>query len=264
MKGPHWIKQWINELALLNEQFRDENGTVDFEALGRDEFKFRMALITGRLEKSERAKIAYEQAKAAYEASVENGKKGGRPRKTNGDAPHSDAGDVSTTVSDSMGRVAQNGTHPRIQGGDRGAQAAMSPSPSGAAQDGKFRGSAKTKGESNTGSTVPAVRPESGNNFDAALDKLTRTAGDSTREVSAQKAAPGHKAAAPAVRLPIPSKDEFYDWVNSNRIDEGYARQCFDMEEERGWVDQNGEPVTNWKAFIAGFVKEKLNKRKSA
>lgn len=101
MNGPHWIKQWIADLAMLNEQFRDENGTVDFEALGREEFQFRTALITRNFEKSERAKTVFENAKAAYDASVKNGKKGGRPRKETiqGDAGHREAPDESATDS---------------------------------------------------------------------------------------------------------------------------------------------------------------------
>lgn len=79
MNGPRWIKQWIGELAVLNEQFRDENGSVNFEALGREEYAFRVALITGLTKKSERAKLALELAEKAYKASAENGKKGGRP-----------------------------------------------------------------------------------------------------------------------------------------------------------------------------------------
>ena len=77
--GPHWIKQWIADLAALNDQFRDDNGVVDFEALGREEYQFRMALITRKFSKSYRAKETFAKAKAAYDASVENGKKGGRP-----------------------------------------------------------------------------------------------------------------------------------------------------------------------------------------
>lgn len=79
MNGLRWIKQWIGELAVLNEQFRDENGSVNFEALGREEYAFRVALITGLTKKSERAKLALELAEKAYKASAENGKKGGRP-----------------------------------------------------------------------------------------------------------------------------------------------------------------------------------------
>lgn len=105
VKGPRWIKQWIADLALLNEQFRNDDGSVDFEALGREEYMFRTALITQKLDKSERARVTFMKAKAAYDASSENGKKGGRPRKETiqGDAGHREAPDESTTVSDISG-----------------------------------------------------------------------------------------------------------------------------------------------------------------
>ena len=100
MTGPRWIKQWINELALLNERFRDDDGKVDFDALGREEYQVRMALITHNFSKSNRAKETYSVANNAYKASVENGLKGGRPPKVQGDAGHREAPDVSATVSD--------------------------------------------------------------------------------------------------------------------------------------------------------------------
>lgn len=81
MKGPCWIKQWIADFAMLNEQFRNEDGTVDFAALGREEYLFRTALITCNFSKSSRAKDVYEIAKRAYDSMSEKGKKGGRPRK---------------------------------------------------------------------------------------------------------------------------------------------------------------------------------------
>lgn len=92
MNGPRWIKQWINNLAALNELFRDDDGKVDFEALGREEYQFRQALVTHKFAKSERAKEAYQQAMTAYSANVENGKKGGRPKKSPQDAPNGNAG----------------------------------------------------------------------------------------------------------------------------------------------------------------------------
>lgn len=79
--GPYWIKQWISDLALLNEQFRDDDGRVDFEALGREEFAFRTALITRKFGKSERAKEIFEKAKILYETNSKRGSKGGRPPK---------------------------------------------------------------------------------------------------------------------------------------------------------------------------------------
>lgn len=103
LKGPRWIKQWIADLALLNEQFRNDDGSVDFEALGREEYMFRTALITQKLDKSERARMTFMKAKAAYDASSENGKKGGRPPKSKGDDGHREAPDESATVSNISG-----------------------------------------------------------------------------------------------------------------------------------------------------------------
>ena len=67
---PRWVKTWIADLAVLNDRYRDDTGAVDFESLGREEYIFRMALISGRLDKSERARHAYEQAQKAVETSM--------------------------------------------------------------------------------------------------------------------------------------------------------------------------------------------------
>lgn len=80
-KGPKWVKAWISQMAMLNDQFRDDEGKIDFLALGKEEYQYRMALIQGHLEKSERAKEAYEEALGRYSAYVSNGSKGGRTRK---------------------------------------------------------------------------------------------------------------------------------------------------------------------------------------
>ena len=105
MNGPRWIKQWIADLALLNEQFRNDDGSVDFEALGREEYMFRTALITQKLEKSERARETFMTAKAAYDASSENGKKGGRPRKNQDTTADGDTRDGSLNESDGRDAV---------------------------------------------------------------------------------------------------------------------------------------------------------------
>ena len=84
-KGPKWVKAWISQMAMLNDQFRDDEGKIDFLALGKEEYQYRMALIQGRLEKSERAKDAYDEALGRYSAYVSNGSKGGRPRKNSND-----------------------------------------------------------------------------------------------------------------------------------------------------------------------------------
>lgn len=68
-------------MAVLNDQFRDEEGRIDFSALGKEEYTYRMALIQGRLSKSPRAAEAYAEASSRNTANVANGSKGGRPRK---------------------------------------------------------------------------------------------------------------------------------------------------------------------------------------
>lgn len=79
---PKWVKAWIAQLAMLNDQFRDESGAIDFSALGREEYRYRMALIRNTPETSERAKDALEEAVVKLRSNALNGQKGGRPRKS--------------------------------------------------------------------------------------------------------------------------------------------------------------------------------------
>lgn len=101
--GPFWTKNWIESMwRFTSERFVDfDTGTVDFEALGREEYEFRKALFYRNFKNSERAREALEEVNDAYTTHVESGKKGGRPRKEtiNGDASHREAPDESATVS---------------------------------------------------------------------------------------------------------------------------------------------------------------------
>lgn len=89
-----WVKIWIASMATLTERFRDDEGRVDFEALGREEYAFRHALITGDYCKSERARDLAEAAEKDYKIHSENGKKGGRPKKLTVAAATRDGVDV--------------------------------------------------------------------------------------------------------------------------------------------------------------------------
>lgn len=83
-----WVKVWIDAMATLTERFRDEEGCIDFEALGREEYEFRHALVTGDYSRSIRARDFADAAAKDYKVHSENGKKGGRPAKklsTDGD-----------------------------------------------------------------------------------------------------------------------------------------------------------------------------------
>lgn len=98
-----WVKIWIASMATLTERFRDDEGRVDFEALGREEYAFRHALITGDYCKSERARDLAEAAEKDYKIHSENGKKGGRPKKLTADATTREDVDESTTVCKNSG-----------------------------------------------------------------------------------------------------------------------------------------------------------------
>jgi hypothetical protein len=76
-----WVKVWIDAMATLTERFRDEEGRIDFEALGREEYEFRHALVTGDYSRSSRARDFADAAAKDYKVHSENGKKGGRPAK---------------------------------------------------------------------------------------------------------------------------------------------------------------------------------------
>jgi len=75
-----WLKIYIGNLAVLNEQFRDENGAIDFAALGREEYEFRRAVIIGDFSRSERAREIYELCEEEFIARSEAGKKNARKR----------------------------------------------------------------------------------------------------------------------------------------------------------------------------------------
>lgn len=264
MNGPHWIKQWIADLALLNEQFRNDDGSVDFSALGREEYQFRMALITRRFAKSERAKDVYDKAKIAYDANVENGKKGGRPRKIQdttadgdiredsqdresgtsanlyGDAGHREAPDESATVSKDMPRVGQNGTHPRNQGGGRAAQGAMSRSTEAAAQSGKAYDQ-----ETYQAST------------DEDRQSQRRTGADSVRGT------PSHRAPA-RQRAQFRNKEDFIQWAIDDGLDPVDAGECWEATEERHGKDADGNTVKNMKAFARQWCRTRANNRRTA
>ena len=178
-----------------------------------------------------------------------------------GDADTREAPDESATVSRNMRRVPQNEAPAHGFSGGRTAQGTMSPSPSGAAQDGKFRGSAKTQGESNTGSTVPAVCPESGDISKARQSQAResrRTGGSSVRGMA--------KVAQPSVRsrASFRNKEDFIQWAIDDGLDPVDAGECWEATEERGGKDADGNTVKNMKAFARQWCRTRANNRRTA
>ena len=58
-----------------------------------------------------------------------------------------------------------------------------------------------------------------------------------------------------------PSTQDLYDFCADNGLDEADARDCFEMSTERGWKDQNGKQIVDWKKFVIGFCESRQNKR---
>lgn len=91
-----WVKIWVDSIGSLTENFRDEDGRVDFEALGREEYAFRRALLTGDYSRSERARKIAEEAEEAYKLRAEIGRAGASVRwnkeETAKDEPVADEG----------------------------------------------------------------------------------------------------------------------------------------------------------------------------
>ena len=226
-KGPKWVKAWISQMAMLNDQFRDDEGKIDFLALGKEEYQYRMALIQGRLEKSERAKDAYEEALSRYSANVSNGSKGGRPRKNSPDTRGGSAKPAgcaagkrippqeSTTAA---GESAEKLDPPDIGGSSASAGRSLTP------RVGEVSDSPEVSESSDAANRCFASPAES-----AAGKRTPRTA-----EGSAARSLP-------------PSTAELYDFAEAARLSEADAREWWELCTERGWKDRSGKPIRDWK-----------------
>lgn len=267
MKGPCWIKLWISELAMINEQYRDDDGKIDFAALGREEYNFRVALITQKFEKSERAREVFELAKAAYETNVERGSKGGRPKKNKRIAAASnsnaDDGDITASSSKEGENRTQCGATDRTTDCNPDNNESVDADTRKDSDECTHAGNGGTlKSGTSTDSTVYDQETKSTSTNEARQSHRTATAPLSSGLKSRKKAA-SHAAKA-AVRSLPPTVQEVYDFAEQQKIDKDDARDCFEMCESRQWADKYGEVIGDWKGFIVGFCKSREEKRKSA
>ena len=185
-----------------------------------------------------------------------------------GEADTREGSDESATFSKNMRRVPQNEAPAHGFSGGRAAQGAMSPSPSGAAQDGKFRGSAKTQGESNTGSTVPAVRPESGKVYDQETSSTisTNEAPLSQRRTDGHSLRVGNVARTDGRSGAMPDDVQLvYDFAAAENLDPVDAYECWNVTvNERDGKTADGKKVTNWKAYVRKWCATRASNRESA
>lgn len=52
-----------------------------------------------------------------------------------------------------------------------------------------------------------------------------------------------------------PTKDELYDFAQEQFIDDGIARQFWEISESRNWCDKKGKKIGNWKGALINFSK---------
>lgn len=233
LKGPYWTRNWIEAMwRFTNENFVDfDSGAVDYEALGREEFQFRKALFFRNFKNSERAKVAFDTAAEEYKRPVENGKKGGRPKKSPQDAPHGNAGDD-------------------MPDAGNGAASKTPPSCDQLTADGDIREDSQDMYQAREGGTS-----ESGTS--ATIYALDGLAGKDRRA-----RAPQDLDGVPGARVPeVPDSEDLYEHVAAEGLDEFDARQWFEMCSDRGWKDRYGNPIGNWKGALKRFCDAKARRR---
>lgn len=213
--GPYWTQNWIEAMwRFTAERFVDfDTGTVDFEALGREEYEFRKALFFRNFKNSPRAREAFDAAADDYSKKVANGQKGGRPRKSitaDGD-----------TCEDSLAK--QNGSS--ITRNETRAHDALEPS-------------ATIYGEAATSDGADSVRG------------------------TPLHSAPARPRAKNS-RCPN-SREEFHAFVADNNLHEGLAEEWYAIHEARGWVDENGNPIKNWRGALYNYCTKTEQKRRTA
>lgn len=204
-----WVKVWVDSLASLTERFRDEEGRVDFEALGREEYEFRHAIVTGDFSRSERARDLYEATLSEITSRSEAGHKGAEARwsKNTAAATTSDGVDV---VNNRESGNAERTTGCNHYDQETEISTNCPDASSGNADEVVTNGSPITR----NGSRAVCTSATSGQNIDTAeaLDKAG--AGEATPEsVSAQ----------PSPALPVLSFGEF---GNIKMTDIQYGKLC--------------------------------------
>lgn len=199
-----WVKIWIASMATLTERFRDDEGRVDFEALGREEYAFRHALITGDYCKSERARDLAEAAEKDYKIHSENGKKGGRPKKLTAAAATREGTDV-THGSESCSLERTNGCNN------------SSPDASvGNAEGVTINGSPITR----NGSRVACTSGTSGQTIEAPQNQARES------QPGAGEVPPENVSAKPSPALPVPAKKAHGEFGNVLLTDDEFSKLC--------------------------------------
>lgn len=224
-KGIPWVRHWIQASHEWSKNFIDDNGVVDYEALGREEFEFREALYNKDFSRNKRAEYLWTEALKTHERQLANGSKGGRPRKN---SPDTRGGSASPA-----GCAAGKRIPPQESTTAAGESAEKLDPPD-------IGGSAASAG-SHYGVGEADISPEVSESSDAANRCFANPA-----ESAAGKRSPRTAEGSAARSLP-PSTAELYDFAEAARLSEADAREWWELCTDRGWKDRSGKPIRDWK-----------------
>ena len=259
LKGPYWTRNWIEAMwRFTNENFVDfDTGAVDYEAIGKEEFQFRKALFFRNFKNSERAKMAFASAEDDYKNPVENGKKGGRPKKNPQDAPNGNAGVDMYDAGNGAASKSPTSCDTFTADGDIREDS----------QDRKSGTSANHYGDAATRegadeSTTVSNNSGNGGSGTSQARQSRRTGGSSVRGM-AKVAQPSVRSRAKNSRCPN-SREDFHAFVADNKLHEGLAEEWYAIHEARGWVDRDGNPIKDWRGALYNYCTKTEQKRRTA
>ena len=103
------------------------------------------------------------------------------------------------------------------------------------------------------------IEPTTISDFSGARES-TRTDGHSLRvgNVARPPVRSGRNSRCPN------SREEFHAFVADNNLHEGLAEEWYAIHEARGWVDENGNPIKNWRGALKNFCIKVEQKRRTA
>jgi hypothetical protein len=256
-KGIPWVRHWIQASHEWSKNFIDENGVVDFESLGREEFEFREALYNKDFSTNERAKYLWNEALKMHDRQAANGKKGGRPKKSPQDAPNGNAGeDLSTTGNRGALEPPTSCDLNSVRPSPAGGVTASTGLPAASEEAGKITADGDTREDSQD---MHHAR-EGGTSESATSANLYALDGLAGKD--RQPRAPGAHAKPRGARSPeIPDQEDLYEQVAAEGLDEFDARQWYDMCSDRRWLDRDGNPIANWKGALKRFCDAKARRR---
>jgi len=190
-----------------------------------------------------------------------------------GDAATSDGAEVvnsresgdaePTTVSENMRRVPQNEAPAHGFSGGRTAQGTMSRSPEAAAQSGKDYDQKSYRVSTDDPQPEGLTGPSHGGSV-ASLEARQGQALESQRRAGADsvRGTPSHRAPARSSGTMPADVQAVYDFADAENLDPVDAYECWYVTTaERDGNDADGNPVTNWKAFVRTWCNTRSKKR---